>query len=180
MLVGAGVRKMARTRGGLISQLGAGGRAPAGVLEVLGRYPVSRGSTLVLLKLDRRVLLTCQTVGRKHSGPAMATLCEIDDPEEVASLLMKTREDEGDSLAKKFQGMLAREDAWPIAGVLRGARGAVNDRGVGGVEPPEELELVDVPSGPTEQQLSRAMSVLRSRVDLLATPRQPLATGGRR
>jgi hypothetical protein len=33
-------RRLAR-RGGLMAQLGAGGRAPSGVLEVLGRFPAA-------------------------------------------------------------------------------------------------------------------------------------------
>lgn len=179
LLAGSVVRKLARSKGGLIGELGAGGKAPAGVLEVLGRYPVSRGSTLVLLKLDRRVLLTCQTVGRKHSGPSMTTLCEITEPEEVASLLMKTREDEGDSLAKKFQAMLSNEDAWPRVG----ARGEnVTDSALAAnVEEPLLVEVpqVSVPRRSNERQLSAAMSVLRTRVDSLGGARQPLAKGGR-
>ena len=79
--------------GGLMGAIGAGGRAPSGVLSVLGRYPVSRGSTLVLLKVDRRVLLISQSSSRT-GGVGMQTLCEITDPEEVASILIKTRDEE--------------------------------------------------------------------------------------
>ena len=86
--------------GGLASQIGAGGRAPSGVLEVLGRFPVARGQTLVLLKMDRRILL----LGMGTAG--FSTLAEITDPDEVASLLVKTRDDEGETLAAKFNAML--------------------------------------------------------------------------
>src|SRR5690606_30564923 len=56
-VVGAGaLRLLARSNGSLRASLGAGGRAPAGIMEILGRYPVGRGATLVLLKLDRRIL----------------------------------------------------------------------------------------------------------------------------
>lgn len=186
LLAGAGVRRLARTKGGLLSELGAGGRAPAGVLEVLGRYPISRGSTLVLLKLDRRVLLTCQTHGRKSGGPSMSTLCEINDPEEVASLLMKTREEEGDSLAKKFQSILTQEEAWPKP-VLVGD-GEEREAAVArsepvqavGAEDADESLVVQVPARrATERQLSAAMSVLRTRAESLAETRQPMAKGGR-
>jgi hypothetical protein len=103
----AGVmRAAARRQGGLISALGAGGSAPAGVLHVLGRYPISRGTSLVLLKLDRRVLLLCQTAGRKF-GTSMTTLSEITDPDDVASILLKTRDEEGESIARKFEEMMA-------------------------------------------------------------------------
>ena len=95
--------------GGLMGALGAGGRAPSGVLSVLGRYPVSRGSTLVLLKVDRRVLLISQSSSRT-GGVGMQTLCEITDPEEVASILIKTRDEEEASKAKTFEKILRESD----------------------------------------------------------------------
>lgn len=105
--IGALVRKMARRWGGLMGSIGPGGRAPSGLLEVLGRFPVSRGCTLVLLKLDRRVLLVSQTASRQGSG--MTTLCEITDPEEVAAILIKARDEEDESQARKFEAMLRGE-----------------------------------------------------------------------
>lgn len=109
IIIGAVVRAVARRSGGLQSALGAGGRSPSGVLEALGRFPVSRGTTLLLLKLDRRVLLVSHCTGR--GGGSMSTLAEVSDPEEVASILLKTRDEEGASLAQRFQGVLAREGA---------------------------------------------------------------------
>jgi flagellar biogenesis protein FliO len=101
------VQRVARQQGGLIASLGPGGRAPSGLLEVLGRYPISRGTTLVLLKVDRRVLLLCQTSAKRFaSGTSMSTLCEITDPDDVASILVKARDEEGDTLARKFESML--------------------------------------------------------------------------
>jgi flagellar biogenesis protein FliO len=87
LLVGSLVRRFAPAAG-LMGALGPRGRAPSGVLEVLGRYPVSRQGVLVLLKVDRRVLLVSQTTGR--AGHRMETLTEITDPAEVASLVAKT------------------------------------------------------------------------------------------
>jgi flagellar biogenesis protein FliO len=115
------VRRVGRTGGGLTSQLGVGGRAPSGVLLVLGRYPISRGQTLVLLKVDRRVLLLCQ------SQAGFQTLSEITDPEEVASLLVKTRDESGDSLSHRFNSLLRRVERDPsmsgeIASVLPESR----------------------------------------------------------
>jgi hypothetical protein len=108
---GVVVRAIARGQGGLRASLGAGGRAPAGILEVIGRYPIARGSSLVLLKLDRRVLLLSQAApGRLGTGASFTTLCEITDPEEVASLLVKARDVEGDSMAERFRGLLTRFD----------------------------------------------------------------------
>ena len=106
----AGTR-LARGVGSLRSQLGAGGRSPSGVLQVLGRYPVARGQTLVLLKLDRRVLLLCQT------GAGFTTLAEITDPEEVASLLSGARDDEETSISARFNGLLRAMERDPdVAG----------------------------------------------------------------
>lgn len=103
--VAAGVRKWGGAAGGLMHQMGAGGRAPSGVLSVLGRYPVGRGQTLVLLKLDRRVLLVCQQAGARGGG--MRTLCELTDPEEVAAVVMHAAEAEGRSLSAKFREMVS-------------------------------------------------------------------------
>lgn len=104
------LRSLARKNGGLRASLGAGGRAPAGVLEILGRYPVGRGATLVLLKLDRRVLLLAQSATGRLGGSGFSMLSEITDPEEVASILVKTRDDDGDSMAERFRSMLGRHD----------------------------------------------------------------------
>lgn len=108
---GAGLRTLARRNGGLRATLGAGGRSPAGILEILGRYPVGRGVTLILLKLDTRVLLLSQSAGgRFGAGANFTTLAELKDPEEVAAILTKSRDAEGDSLAEKFKSMLSRFD----------------------------------------------------------------------
>lgn len=88
----------------LRSQLGVGGRAPSGLLFVLGRYPVSRGASLVLIQLDRRVLLLSQ------SGAGFQTLAELRDPEEVASIIGKARDEEGESLSAKFSTLMRTFD----------------------------------------------------------------------
>jgi hypothetical protein len=78
---------------------------------VLGRYPVGRGVTLVLLKLDSRILLLSQSAGgRFGAGSTFSTLAEINDPEQVASILVRSRDADGDSLAEKFKSLLARFD----------------------------------------------------------------------
>lgn len=107
LLMRAVIRRVALGSGSVIGQLGAGGRAPSGVLSVLGRYPVARGQTLVLLRMDRRVLLLNQT------SNGFTTLAEVTDPEEVASLLIKTRDDEGDSMAHRFGALLRRMERDP-------------------------------------------------------------------
>ncbi len=122
------VRRMSLRVGGLAGQLGAGGRAPSGVMEVLGRYPVGKGQSLVLLRLDRRVLLLSQ------SAQGFAALTEIDDPQEVASLVVKTADDESASLAARFKSILSSFERDPsLAG---------------------DVENVD-PQGPTTLRLAR-------------------------
>ena len=96
-------KAVARRTNTLGTMMGAGGHAPSGVLEVLGRYPVSRGQTLVLMKLDRRVLLLSQ-----RPAEGLRTLCEIAEPEEVASLLLKTQGDEQRKQAERFGGVLRK------------------------------------------------------------------------
>jgi len=82
---------LAGKAGGLAGQVGAAGKAPAGLVSVLARYPIGRGQTLILLKIDRRVLLLCQSAsGRVRGGVTTRTLSEITDPEEVASIIAKT------------------------------------------------------------------------------------------
>lgn len=108
---GAITRAVARSRGGLAGAFGPGGRAPSGVISVLGRYPIARGQKLVLLHLDRRVLLVSQSGGgRLGAGGGMATLCEITDPEEVASILIKSRDSDSESIAERFRTMLGAVD----------------------------------------------------------------------
>lgn len=104
------VRKYSMAQG-LAGALGAGGRAPSGVLEVLARYPIARGQTLVLLRLDRRVLLCCHTRGGKlGAGGGMSVLTELTEPEEVATILVKTRDVASESIAQRFQSILSRSE----------------------------------------------------------------------
>lgn len=105
LAVAAIVRKLVGNSGGLLHAMGAGGRAPSGLLHVLGRYPVGRGQTLILFKLDRRVILVCQSDGAKGGG--MRTLCEINDPEEVASIVLHAAEAEGRTLSDRFREMVS-------------------------------------------------------------------------
>jgi flagellar biogenesis protein FliO len=104
-------RKLAARSGGLASQFGPGGKAPEGLLEVLGRYPLFRGQTLILLKLDSRILLLSQTTPRIRGGVGtLTTLSEITDPEEVASILVKAGEHAGDAHSARFTSLLRKFD----------------------------------------------------------------------
>ncbi|MEM1329327.1 MAG: flagellar biosynthetic protein FliO [Planctomycetota bacterium] len=102
-------KRIASKSGGLAGAMGPGGRAPSGVLEVLGRYPVGSGQTLVLLRMDKRVLLLAQCKGAR-GAITLSTLAELNEPDEVASLLLKTRDEEDTRVAARFEELLRGED----------------------------------------------------------------------
>lgn len=113
LLCAAAFRKLGkRAGGGLWAAAGGAGASPAGILEILGRYPIARGQSLILLKVDRRILLLSQTTPRIRAGAGtLTTLAEITDPEEVASILIKSQDSEGATNSAKFQALLGRFDA---------------------------------------------------------------------
>lgn len=108
-------KRLARSQGGLVGQLGAGGSAPSGILEVIGRYPIAKGMTLVVMKFDQRILLVshASSSGRGKFGArgSMQTLCELSDPEEVASVLLKARSASGQTIAQSFERALRDADS---------------------------------------------------------------------
>lgn len=101
-----GFKRLSRASGGLGASLGAGGRAPAGLVEVLARYPIASRQTLVVLRFDRRVLLCSMAGGSRHASAGMSVLCELEDPEDVASVLIKARDQAGESMARSFERSL--------------------------------------------------------------------------
>lgn len=106
-------KRLARSQGGLVGQIGAGGSAPTGILEVIGRYPIGTGMTLVVMKFDRRILLVASsaaTRGKHARGASMNTLCELTDPEDVASVLLKSRSHDGETIARSFERALQEAD----------------------------------------------------------------------
>lgn len=108
LLAAAAGRRLARRSAGLAAALGPAGRAPAGLLEVLGRYPVARGQSLVLLRLDRVILLLAHAHGsRLAAGGAFTPLAQISDPEQVASILVKAGDEAGLSVNQRFHSLLA-------------------------------------------------------------------------
>jgi len=102
------VRSLARRQGGIMAAVGPGGRAPSGVVEVLARYPVARSQTLILLKLPRRVIVLAQTRGVRGAS-SLAALSEIIDAEEIADLVLRTREADNQTIARKFGSILNTE-----------------------------------------------------------------------
>ncbi len=116
----AGLATLAlRKRGGLGAKFGVGGRAPAGILEVLGRYPLSRSQTLVLLKVDRRVLLLSQAKVGRLGATQLSTLCELTEPEDVASILTKVNEADENSLTSRFSSVFRALDREAVEKIER-------------------------------------------------------------
>jgi flagellar biogenesis protein FliO len=166
LVLGVVVKRVARRGGGLLGALGPGGRAPSGVLEVLGRYPVGRGTTLVLLKMDRRILLLSQGGGGKLGGGAgMTMLSEITDPEEVASILLKTRDDEEATLAQRFQSMLKGEEN-SAAELLEPA---APSRSATAITGPDSFALTQA------RAKAKPAAAIRTRLDSLRTPARAAA-----
>ncbi len=178
VLCAAIVRKVAATSGGLAGALGPGGRAPSGLLEVLGRYPIARGQTLVLLRLDQRVLLLSQNSGRLRAGAGgFATLAEITDGAEVASILTQTRDEEGDSMAARFRTILSGfDDTHDQADddVLASFR-VVEPGPDGGVDGSDRVELLSESQAPSATDPTRS---LRARLDSLRMADGAGAMGG--
>jgi flagellar biogenesis protein FliO len=105
----------AARRGGAL-----GGGRPSGVLAVLGRYPVARGQSLVLLRLGARILLLYQ------SRCAVTALAEISDADEVAALIARAEgaeERRTRSFASLLRGLEARDRRVSIPSPLREAEG---------------------------------------------------------
>jgi flagellar biogenesis protein FliO len=76
------------------------GASPPGVLETLGRYPFGRHNSLVLLRLDQRILLVSQT------AQGSSTLAEVTCAEEVASILRCVQDEGGESFSRRIEGLL--------------------------------------------------------------------------
>jgi len=104
-------KRVAGPRMGMAASLGAA-KAPSGILEILGRYSIGNGLSIILMKVDRRVLVLSQSrssrMGVRGGGAALSTLCEIADAEDVASILTKARDAEGESIAAKFRELLGQ------------------------------------------------------------------------
>ncbi|MCC6425368.1 MAG: flagellar biosynthetic protein FliO [Phycisphaerales bacterium] len=117
LLLAAAFRAIVARRGGIAMALGPGGRAPAGVVHVLARYPLQRGQLLVLMKVGPRVLLVCQSKAGRLSAAGMTTLAEFSDPDEVAQLVRLTADGSAESAVGKFNAVLERAAALPVPGI---------------------------------------------------------------
>jgi flagellar biogenesis protein FliO len=116
LLIAGVVKKLSGRVGGLAAAIGAGGKAPSGILTILGRYPLDRSTTLILLRVDRRVLLLNQSRagGRLGAGATtLTTLSEFTADADVASIVAKAAAAEGKAPSQRFQQAL--EDETPMA-----------------------------------------------------------------
>ncbi|MCA9286286.1 MAG: flagellar biosynthetic protein FliO [Phycisphaerales bacterium] len=96
---------MRRTTGPL-----AGGRRPSGVMQVLARYPVGRGQSVLLLQVGRRVLCVHQAAG------VMRTLADISDRDEVADLVARVESPSSSAFVALLNGATGRIDrSAPVA-----------------------------------------------------------------
>lgn len=155
-------KKLAKGRGTLASSLGAGGSAPSGILEILGRYPVSRGQTLVLMRVDRRVLLLAHSSPSRGNPGGWSTLSEITDAEDVASILMKVSEHEGTGPSGKFEQMLKSfEDETPESGAARMMPRAEDSATM--IQPDATIHPIEPRSGEENYNLRARLASLRGR-----------------
>ncbi len=161
-------KRAVKSGGSLAAAIGAGGRAPAGLLEVLGRYPIARGQTLVLLKVDQRVLLLSQSQATRGHCGGFTTLSEITDPGDVASILAKVGESEASGPASRFNAMLADADGHHDTARPRGLRrlaAMINPQPVSWQEPePPAPTDMDGPQTPAPTMRFTGVDTLRSRL----------------
>lgn len=78
------------------------GRAESPVLEVLSRVRIAPRSQVLLIRLGHRVLV----VGESASG--LNTLADVEDAEEVATLLRAVAVDRGRAMGSGFKSLLRR------------------------------------------------------------------------
>lgn len=118
--------------------------SPSGLAEVLARYTVAKGTKLLLLKINARILVVSQT------SEGMQTLSEITDPDEVASILIKTRDEEGASEASRFTQMLREMERDPSVageyGDFRSPRRALVESSLQGDEGMDESDAGEATS----------------------------------
>lgn len=172
MLAGV-VVLLARMKGGLAATLSVGGKAPAGILEVLGRYPLGRGLTLVLLKVDRRVLLLSQSRNGRFGGLQLSPICELDSPEDVASILMKVRDADTDSLSSRFASVFKSLDR-QAAETVSGNDGRILTSNAPVAEPPASRRTAHASHASASPRTrdksgSDAAASIRRRLDALRT-----------
>lgn len=172
MLAGV-VVLLARMKGGLNASLTAGGKSPAGILEVLGRYPLGGGLTLVLLKVDRRVLLLSQSRNGRFGGLQLSPICELDSPEDVASILMRVRDADSNSMTSRFASVFRSLDR-QAAETVSGSDGRILTTNAPVAEPPASRRAAhgsraNATARTREQNGAETAASIRHRLEALRT-----------
>jgi flagellar biogenesis protein FliO len=163
LIVAAGVSVRLLARAGMGRTLGAAAGSPSGVVDVLARYPAGRGLTLVILKVDRRVLLLGQIASTTGRVGSVSTLTAFDDADEVASLLMKTQDEQGHSLSAKFRETFAAFCTGHADAASAGADDTDAARAVTRSADGDEVALVDEhAAGVSLGAFRRTVSALRT------------------
>jgi flagellar biogenesis protein FliO len=75
---------------------GVTGRPANRAIEVISRSPVSPKQQVLLIRVGRRLLVVADT------GSRMNALCEINDPDEIASLVGQLREEKSSVTSRPF------------------------------------------------------------------------------
>jgi len=130
---------------------GAAGRGASRAIEVLSRSPLSPKQQVLLIRVGRRLVVVGDT------GSQMNALCEITDPDEIASLVGQLRDEKSSATPRAFGALF---------GTSRGMFEAATD-----VAPPEEqrsslrdAEDEAAPAASAREELNG----LRDRVRMLA------------
>jgi flagellar biogenesis protein FliO len=114
LIFGAWIVGRISQRGGRPSRI-TGGSRPSGVVQVLARFPIGRGTQLILLECGQRILLLEQQKGKTSTG--LQTLSEFSSREDVAELrsrLEASNRSEDESFQKDLEkslGMYSRSGA---------------------------------------------------------------------
>src|SRR5262249_58619322 len=96
-------------------------------------------------------------------GGGMTTLWKITNPKEVASLLLKTRDEEGDTMARRFQSVLRGEEQ-NAAEVLDPSAAT---RSAAAITGPDSFELTQA------RAKRKSTASIRTRLDSLRTSARP-------
>ncbi len=144
--------------GGRLLFPGAKAFRPSRAVQVLSRNIISPKQQVIVLQVGRRVVV----VG--DSGAQMNPLCEITDPDEVASLIGQIRENERDPMAKTFSSLFGRAGA-PYAPTQTGAKPELDeddaDTEQSGQRDRVEVGLEDPALASTRQELNGLMDKVR-------------------
>lgn len=81
---------------------GGAGHRSSGAIQVLSRSAIAPRQQLMLIRIGRRLVLVANT------GTQMNALCEITDPEEVASLLGQIQQEKHNSITGTFASLFGR------------------------------------------------------------------------